>query len=111
RHHPPGHAAIAVTRDALFAAPQLLLAARDVVTAEPGRQVGTVGQLSVHPGAPNVIPGEVRHTIELRDLSGEKIRRLAEAIRARARTIAEATGTATAVTSTSHTTAALPHPP
>src|SRR3970282_440566 len=102
RHHPPGHAAIAVTRDALFAAAQLVLAVRDVVTAEPGRQVGTVGQLSVHPGAPNVIPGEVRHTIELRDLSGEKIRRLAEAIRARARTIAEATGTEITITPHSH---------
>jgi len=97
-------------RDALVAAAQLVLAVRDVVTAEPGRQVGTVGQLSVHPGAPNVIPGEVRHTIELRDLSGEKIRRLAEAIRARARTIAEATGTEITITSTSHHDEALATP-
>jgi N-carbamoyl-L-amino-acid hydrolase len=64
-----------------------------IVRSEPGRQVGTVGRLIVEPNAPNVIPGRVRLTVELRDLSGEKIARLAETIRDAARSIAGRTGT------------------
>ena len=94
-------------KDALVAAAQLVLAVRQIVTSEPGRQVGTVGQLSVTPGAPNVIPGVVRHTIELRDLSEDKIARLADAIRARARQIAAETGTEIDIAPTSHHKAAL----
>ncbi len=56
-------------QDALLAASQLALAVRDVVTREPGRQVGTVGKLDISPNAPNVIPGSAQLTIELRDLS------------------------------------------
>lgn len=80
-------------RDALLAAGHLILAVNDLVTAEPGRQVGTVGKLSVEPGAPNVIPGLVRHTIELRDLSADTLARLGQAVQERARTIAKSTGT------------------
>ena len=80
-------------QDALLAASHLTIAVRDVVTGEPGRQVGTVGQMDVLPNAPNVIPGAVRLTIELRDLSQEKLARLTGAIRGRARQIAEATRT------------------
>jgi N-carbamoyl-L-amino-acid hydrolase len=97
-------------RDALVAASRLVVAVREIVMAEPGRQVGTVGQLAVTPNAPNVIPGVVRHTIELRDLSAEKIARLAQAIRARARQIAEETGTQIEITPTSHHEAALATP-
>ena len=80
-------------QDALLAAAELTVAVRDVVTSEPGRQVGTVGHLEILPNAPNVIPGLARMTIEIRDLSAEKLRRLGEAIRARARGIAAATRT------------------
>ena len=80
-------------QDALVAAARLTLAVREAVTREPGRQVGTVGQLEVSPNAPNVIPGTVRLTIELRDLSTEKIRAIAADIRARARQIAAETKT------------------
>jgi N-carbamoyl-L-amino-acid hydrolase len=95
--------------DALVAASHLVLAVREIVTREPGRQVGTVGQLSVSPNAPNVIPGEVRHTIELRDLSAERIARLAEEIRGRAAQIAQATGVRIDITRASHHEAALAH--
>ncbi len=80
-------------RDALIAAAELTLAVREIVTREPGRQVGTVGELHVQPNAPNVIPGTVRHSIELRDLSSEKIARLAREIEARAKEIAVRTRT------------------
>jgi N-carbamoyl-L-amino-acid hydrolase len=97
-------------QDALVAAAQLVLAVREIVTAESGRQVGTVGQLAVSPNAPNVVPGEVRHTIELRDLDARKIARLADTIRARAAEIAAATRTEITLTPTSHHEAALATP-
>jgi len=80
-------------QDALIAASHLAIAVREVVTGEPGRQVGTVGQFDVSPNAANVIPGSVRLTIELRDLSTEKLARMASAIRGRAARIASSTKT------------------
>jgi N-carbamoyl-L-amino-acid hydrolase len=97
-------------QDALIAASHLTIAVREIVTREAGRQVGTVGQLSVSPNAPNVIPGLVKHTIELRDLSEETIARLANDIQARAREIARATGTTIDMARTSHHAAALASP-
>jgi N-carbamoyl-L-amino-acid hydrolase len=88
-----------VRQDALVAASHLTLAVREIVTARPGRQVGTVGHLDVSPNAPNVIPGSVELTIELRDLSPETLAEMAKAIEARAATIARETRTAIAVTS------------
>jgi N-carbamoyl-L-amino-acid hydrolase len=105
-----GTTPMADRRDALVAACELVLAVREIVTAEPGRQVGTVGQLQVAPNAPNVIPGEVRHTIELRDLSSEKIEALAHKIRARAEAIAERTGTEIEITRAAHHDAAFATP-
>jgi N-carbamoyl-L-amino-acid hydrolase len=40
--------------------------------------VGTVGKIEVQPNSRNVIPGEVRMTLELRDLQLEKVWRAAE---------------------------------
>jgi N-carbamoyl-L-amino-acid hydrolase len=80
-------------QDALLAASQLTMAVNEVVTKETGRHVGTVGRIEVTPNAPNVIPGLVRQTVELRDLSMEKIGRLADVIKRRASEIAQATGT------------------
>jgi N-carbamoyl-L-amino-acid hydrolase len=80
-------------QDALLAAAQLAIAVREVVTSEPGRQVGTVGRLEISPNAPSVIPGSARLTIELRDLSLDKLERLAAGIRARAAAIATSTRT------------------
>ncbi len=97
-------------RDALIAAAELTLAVREIVTREPGRQVGTVGELHVAPNAPNVIPGTVRHSIELRDLSSEKIARLARDIEARAKEIAARTRTEIEIRPTSHHESALATP-
>src|SRR6185503_15925547 len=68
-----GTTPMAERQDALIAASQLTLAVREAVNAKPGRQVGTVGQLNVEPNAPNVIPGVVRMTVEVRDLSTPKM--------------------------------------
>ena len=88
-----GTTPMAERQDALLAASHLAIAVREVVTGEPGRQVGTVGQFDVSPNAANVIPGGVRMTIELRDLSVEKLTRLKAEIAARAAKIATATKT------------------
>jgi N-carbamoyl-L-amino-acid hydrolase len=96
-----GTTAMADRQDALLAASHLTIAVRDIVNSEPGRQVGTVGRLEVVPNAPNVIPGVVRLTIELRDLSAEKLKRLADLIRARAIEIGTQTKTSFKFTSIS----------
>jgi N-carbamoyl-L-amino-acid hydrolase len=97
-------------KDALVAASQLVLAVREVVNSEPGRQVGTVGHLRVTPNAPNVVPGEVRMTIELRDLQSAKIARLAQTIKMRAAEIAKRTETEIGVAPLSHHDEALATP-
>ncbi len=79
--------------DALLAAARYIQAVNEAVTSVPGRQVGTVGRISAEPGAHNVIPGRVRTSLEIRDLSREKIWMLFERIRARTDEIAEETGT------------------
>jgi len=80
-------------RDAMISAAELVLAVNRVATSMPGRQVATVGKLRAEPGAPNVIPGEVVLSLEIRDLSAEKIERVFEAIQEKARQIAETRGT------------------
>jgi N-carbamoyl-L-amino-acid hydrolase len=96
--------------DALLAASRLVLAVNEIVRAEPGRQVGTVGQLALTPNAPNVVPGLVTLTIELRDLSSEKVARLEKAIEARAAAIARETRTEIAIAPLSHHEPALASP-
>jgi N-carbamoyl-L-amino-acid hydrolase len=75
-------------RDALVAASRVVLAVREIATAEAGAQVGTVGRLAVAPGAPNVIPGRVEMTVEFRDLSADTVDRLGRELRRRAAEIA-----------------------
>jgi N-carbamoyl-L-amino-acid hydrolase len=90
-----GTTPMAERQDALVAASQLTLAVREAVNARPGRQVGTVGQLNVEPNAPNVIPGAVRMTIEVRDLSTPRLNEIMADIRQRAAAIA--TGSRTTI--------------
>ena len=67
-------------RDAMLAAARFTEMVNRVVTGEPGRQVGTVGRIQAFPGAPNVVPGKVTCTLELRDLDDRKVQRLYETI-------------------------------
>ena len=77
-------------RDALLAAAKFIEAVNRVVTSIPGRQVGTVGKIQAFPGAPNVIPGKVVLTLELRDLDAAKIQMLYQKIRVEADQIVQA---------------------
>jgi beta-ureidopropionase / N-carbamoyl-L-amino-acid hydrolase len=70
-------------KDALAAASKDVLAVREVVRAETGRQVGTVGYMKAEPGAINVIPGHVEFPVEMRDLDAAKIDRMWEQVQER----------------------------
>ena len=68
-----GHAgtnAMALRKDALAGAAEMMLAIERIAGAggekKVGDLVGTVGRITAGPGAPNVVPGEVTFTIDLR---------------------------------------------
>jgi N-carbamoyl-L-amino-acid hydrolase len=80
-------------RDALLAAADFIKLVNRVVTGVEGRQVGTVGQAEVLPGAPNVIPGQVKLSLEIRDLDMGKIDALYQTIESESQKVAKATQT------------------
>lgn len=80
-------------RDALLAAARFVEMVNRVVRARPGRQVGTVGQVRAEPGAPNVVPGRVTMSLELRDLDAPKVRALYDEIAREAKAVGDASGT------------------
>jgi N-carbamoyl-L-amino-acid hydrolase len=80
-------------RDALLAASELALAVNRVASTMPGTQVATVGRIRAEPGAPNVIPGRVVMSLEIRDLAAEKMESVFQSIEAEAKRIADTRGT------------------
>lgn len=74
-------------QDALLAASKFVVMVNEVITSTPGTQVGTVGKMDAKPGAPNVIPGQASFSLEIRDLSMEKIDQLFAGIEAGAKKI------------------------
>ena len=96
--------------NALLAAAQLIETVQEVVTREPGRQVDTVGRLDVSPNVRNIVPGLVKLSLELRDLSPEKIARLGEEIQKRAQVIAKQTMTEISIKQVEHDAPALATP-
>ena len=77
-------------RDALLAASELALAVNRVASTMPGTQVATVGRIRAEPGAPNVIPGRVVMSLEIRDLAAEKMQAVFRAVETEASRIADA---------------------
>jgi N-carbamoyl-L-amino-acid hydrolase len=104
-----GTTPMAERHDAMLAASKLVVAVNEVVTARPGRHVGTVGRLDVAPNSPNVIPGQVVLSVELRDLLEATLTALGEEIRQRAAAIARETRTEIAMTLASRNPPALAH--
>ena len=80
-------------QDALLASARFIQAVNEEALKMEGKQVATVGRIQAAPGAPNVIPGEVILSLEIRDLSDDIIDTLFENIRRRAKEIAESSGT------------------
>jgi len=68
-----GTSAMPLRRDALAGAAEMVVAIEALARARGGDLVATVGRMEVLPGAANVIPGEVRFTIDVR--SGDAARR------------------------------------
>lgn len=61
-----GTTPMATRRDALVAAADMVRGIRDSAVASRERLVATVGSLSLVPDSPNVVPGEVTFTVDLR---------------------------------------------
>lgn len=80
-------------RDAMVTAARVIDSVHRIARETPGRQVATVGQITVEPGAPNVIPGRVTFSVEIRDLEMLRIDAVFDAIRDRAMEIAAADDT------------------
>lgn len=75
-----GTSSMPLRRDALAGAAEMILAIETIARADASDLVATVGRIEALPGAPNVIAGEVRFSIDIR--SGDEARRdrAAEAI-------------------------------
>src|SRR5438093_1024133 len=80
-------------KDALLAAARLVESVNHIARSTPGRQVATVGTIQAEPGAPNVIPGKVMMSLEIRDLEKSKIDLVFEKVKESAEKIAADTGT------------------
>ena len=88
-----GTTPMGLRQDAVIAGSMFALAVNEVVNSFEGQQVGTVGRFRAEPGAPNVIPGKVDLSLEIRDLSADKILKVFREIEKRAVAIAAETST------------------
>ena len=79
--------------DALYAASLYVQSVHEIGKKTPGNQVATVGMIKPFPGAPNVIPGKVSASLEIRDLNEKKIDSIYKKIKRSAEKIAKRTGT------------------
>jgi allantoate deiminase len=96
-------------KDALAASAEMILAVERIARSRPG-MVGTVGRIEAMPGAINVIPGEVRFSLDLR-APGDEARRAGVAeIVAAIEDIARARGVTLALSSGYEEHAAACHP-
>jgi allantoate deiminase len=89
-----GHAGtvpMALRRDALAAAAELILAL-EAAAQTVGEVVLTVGRLTVHPNQTNVIPGRVVFRIDARGTDAERLAALSAAIVAESERVAERRG-------------------
>ena len=80
-------------RDAMVSAAELTLVVNRIALEMDGRQVATVGRIQAFPGAPNVIPGRVEMSLEIRDLEQAKIDQVYAAVEKAAAEIAARTKT------------------
>jgi allantoate deiminase len=86
-----GHAgttSMALRKDALTAAAEMVLAVETIARARPDDLVATVGRMIVAPGAANVVPGRVTFTLDVRAGSDAVRNEAAEAIIAAIREVA-----------------------
>lgn len=79
-------------KDALVGAARIVAGISKIASECSNTAVATVGQLSVAPGGANVIPGEVRFSVDLRDISQEALDLLRDRVISKAKKVAEEGG-------------------
>lgn len=77
-------------RDALVAASKIVLAVQEIAMTYGPDAVGTVGEMHVSPNSRNTIPGEVRFTIDLRNIDDQVLSRMDADLRTAVASIATA---------------------
>lgn len=68
-------------KDALVGAAQVVSAVNRIALQSQPHACGTVGCLNIHPGSRNVIPGEVKMTIDFRHLHADKLQAMVDDLR------------------------------
>ncbi|MEW6688746.1 MAG: Zn-dependent hydrolase [Pseudomonadota bacterium] len=80
-------------KDALLAASRLVLEVNRIATTFPDYARGTVGFMQVKPNSRNVVPGEVRTTVDLRNAKDVTLNAMVEELRKKALEIQKETRT------------------
>ena len=97
----PGHSGTTpmdTREDALVTAAQIVIAVREVALSRYGEgTVGTVGNLKVHPGVMNVIPGIAELWVDIRGVNHESIVETLQELKDEISIIAEAEGTTVSI--------------
>jgi beta-ureidopropionase / N-carbamoyl-L-amino-acid hydrolase len=83
-----GTTPMAMRRDAGRAAARVVAGLRELLHDVDPEMVGNAGEIAFLPGAPNVVPGEARLTVELRAEAGDTLDRAAAALHERVRRVA-----------------------
>ena len=85
-------------KDALLAASRLVIEVNRIATAFPDNARGTVGFMQVKPNSRNVVPGEVRMTVDLRNAKDATLSAMVEELNGKVALIEKETGTEIALT-------------
>lgn len=80
-------------QDALVAAAQMVLAVRQIAHQMPSQPVATVGYLEVFPNAVNIVPGDVKLSVDMRDLHKDCLDHMLDLMEQQAEAIAADTHT------------------
>lgn len=87
-------------RDALVAASEFIAKVKNFPPSVSSSAVATVGKVDVYPNGVNVIPGEVRLTVDIRDIQEDWKRKVVQLVVGAAKEIAEKHHTEVVITET-----------
>lgn len=73
-----GPTPMSLRKDALVGAAQVVSAVNRIALQSQPHACGTVGCLNIHPGSRNVIPGEVKMTIDFRHLQADRLQAMVD---------------------------------
>ncbi len=97
-----GPTPMGLRKDALQAATQIMQEVVAVAMRHQPHGRGTVGMVQVHPNSRNVIPGRVKFSMDLRNVSNELLGQMDAEIRAFAQSVATETGLKVEIEEVSH---------